>query len=91
MSFKKGYNYGNVENYCEKYDCELLSSKEEIDLKPKKFLIQTACGHKRKISFNNLFREKQGIYCIDCLNYTDDIECYDLLRILFKIEIKSIK
>ena len=76
MSLKKGYNYENVKKYCEKYNCKLLSTKEEIDLKPKNFTIESSCGHNSTVPFHKLFRQKQGIYCVDCFNDMDEAKCF---------------
>jgi hypothetical protein len=76
MSYKKGYTYDNVSDFCKKYNCELLSTKEQIDLKPVDFDIKAACGHDNTTTFNKLFRYKKGIYCDDCFRDMDEVKCF---------------
>ena len=78
MSLKKGYTYTNINEFCEKYKCKLLSSENEINNNDSKELkIQSRCGHETIISFNKLFKYKIGIFCGNCFkNYEiDGIEC----------------
>ena len=76
MSKKRGYNYENVKEFCEKYDCKLVSTKDEIDLKPAEFTIESSCGHESTVSFNLLFKCKRGIYCANCFNDMDEAKCF---------------
>lgn len=67
MSLKKGYNYANINEFCEKYKCKLLSFEDEINnSESKEFKIQSRCGHETTISFNKLFKKRIGIFCNDC-------------------------
>ena len=77
MSYKKGYNYDNINELCERYKCKLISTKDEIELLPSKFKIQSKCGHVTATSFNKFFKYKIGIYCDNCFmeHMIDGIEC----------------
>ena len=79
MSLHKGYNYANINEFCEKYKCKLLSSEDEINANndSKELKIQSRCGHETTISFSKLFRKKIGIFCNNCFkNYEiDGINC----------------
>lgn len=76
MSRKNGYVYDNVKEFCEKYGCKLLSTKEEIELKPKEFNIKSYCGHERTTTFNKLFKHKVGVYCDDCFENMIEARCF---------------
>jgi hypothetical protein len=76
MSYKRGYTYDNVKEFCEKYDCKLLDSREEIDDKPVEFNIKAVCGHDSTTTFTKLFKYKIGIYCDDCFNGMDEAKCF---------------
>lgn len=76
MSLKKGFNYDNVKEFCERYNCKLLTSREYIDDKPDKFEIESSCGHISMTSFSKLFKKKTGVYCDDCFNNMDKAKCF---------------
>jgi hypothetical protein len=76
MSYKKGYNYDNVKEFCEKYDCKLLDTREEIDLKPPEINIESSCGHNSVTSFNKLMKDRFGIYCNNCSKDMDEVKCF---------------
>ena len=77
MSYKKGYTYENVKEFCEKYGCKLLDSKDEIDLKPAKINIESSCGHESVTTFNRLMMDKFGVYCVECFKTMDEVKCFD--------------
>jgi len=76
MSYRKGYNYDNVNEFCEKYNCILLTTREEIDLKPVKFDITSTCGHNSSVVFNKLLNNKIGIYCDKCFKNINMFKCF---------------
>ena len=77
MSAKDGYTYENIVKYCEKYNCELLSDKNELGHKLEEFNIKSACGHECQTTFNRLFKNKKGVYCEDCEKSikNEEMEC----------------
>jgi len=76
MSLKKGYTYDNIKEFCEKYDCSLLATKDEIELRPSEFDITSSCGHVSTTSFHKLFKRKHGVYCDNCFNNMDEAKCF---------------
>jgi len=76
MSYSKGYTYDNINTFCKKYDCFLLTTKEEIYLKPKEINIKSACCHITTTSFKKLTRRKIGIYCDECITNMKEAKCF---------------
>lgn len=76
MSYKKGYNYDNVKEFCEKYGCKLLTTPEEMDSESKEFNIESSCGHNITTTFSKMFKRKIGVYCVDCFNDMNEAKCF---------------
>lgn len=66
MSYKQGHTYDNINNFCQKYGCKLISGENEIENKSF-FAILSKCGHTIQSTFNSLLKKKIGIYCEDCV------------------------
>ena len=78
MSYKKGYNYANINTFCEKYKCELLTMEADLKDRSEAFLIRGFCGHESEVSFSGLMRDKKGVYCGDCKEdiMVDGADCF---------------
>ena len=67
MSIKNGFEHDNIKLFCERYGCELITSKDDLDEDTKLLEIISYCGHHVTVTFNKLLKHKVGIYCDDCV------------------------
>ena len=74
MSYKKGYIYSNIIEFVDRYNCKLITTEENIKLKPKSFIIKGRCGHDSEVTFDKLLNKKRGIYCDDCIESIEKME-----------------
>lgn len=72
MSYKKGFNFANIKEFCEKYKCKLLTKEDELDSATKMLKIISSCGHETNVTFAQLVQKKKGIYCNNCLSMIID-------------------
>jgi hypothetical protein len=49
-----------MDEFCKKYDCNFLSTREQLDIKPTNFDIESSCGHVSTTTFNKLIKYKIG-------------------------------
>jgi hypothetical protein len=80
MSIKNGFNFANINEFCEKYKCKLLTKENELNFKTKILNIISSCGHTSTVTFNNFLAYKKGVYCADCFedilgNVTNCLKC----------------
>ena len=66
MSYKKGFTYNNIKEFCEKYRCKLLTLEKDLNSETKIFKIMSSCGHETETSFYKLLKYKIGVYCVTC-------------------------
>jgi hypothetical protein len=87
MSFKKGYTYENISEFCRKYGCKLLALENDILKCPENFKIKSRCGHESIVSFKGLLNKRRGIYCYNCFEKFKKIgiECIKCSKIFFHV------
>lgn len=67
MSYAKGFTYENIQESCKKYNCELITTEDDLDSDTKIFTIKSCCGHETETSFCKFMKDKKGIYCDECV------------------------
>ena len=85
MSYKKGFTYENIIEFCKKYNCQLITKKNELDENTKRLNIISCCGHTTLVSFSQLLRDKIGVYCNLCfenikINGTTCFKCGNIFN-----------
>jgi hypothetical protein len=67
MSYSKGFSYSNVNAFCIKYCCTILTDQSDFT-NQNQFMIRSRCGHNSVVSFNKLMKHKDGVLCLSCHN-----------------------
>ena len=91
--------YNELNETFKKHNCQLLMTKEEFNLKPRKvfeiYKYIASCGHNHEVNFHNFKCRSTGVICPDCSyikQSIDNIEKYKLNPILSQgLEFDSIE
>lgn len=76
MSYDKGYNPENIDNFLETYNCKRITPNECLDYEKKTLRIISFCGHESNVTFRNLLKNKNGIYCEKCMKEMTEVKCF---------------
>lgn len=79
------YNYEYIYEFCQRYKCKLLTTKENFINDEKIFSVELSCGHTTNITFCKFFNKRSYFYCEECFEKykNDGINCF-CCNIIFK-------